>query len=125
MTIAQISPRILEVRILAGDFAGQLKLIPRIKITSTNDELPFIVTRVQFPLRLSFSITVNKSQGQSLSVVGVDLRHAVFTHGQLYVALSRVTTVRGLCVLLPPPGSAEEVEAGPTITNIVYSEVLL
>ena len=123
LTVSRISPRIIEARILSGDLAGELRLIPRIKLTSTEGELPFVVSRLQFPVRLSFAITVNKSQGQSLSVVGVDLRHPVFTHGQLYVAMSRVTTVAGLSVLLPPgsglPGTAR------TARNIVYPEVLL
>jgi hypothetical protein len=122
LTVTRISRRILEARILDGEFRGQLRLLPRIKLTSTDGELPFIVTRTQFPVRLSFAITVNKSQGQSLAVVGVDLRHAVFTHGQLYVALSRVTTLDGLCLLLPEP---PEGESGRTVRNIVFSEVLL
>ena len=63
-------------------------------------------------------MTVNKSQGQSFNFVGVNLHIPVFTHGQLYVALSRVTDIRGLSLLLPEGGDA-------TITNIIYPEVLL
>ena len=121
LIIIYISYRCLEARILSGEFAGQLRLLSRIKLSSTEGELPFLLTRTQFPIRLSFAITVNKSQGQSLSVVSMDLRHAVFTHGQLYVAMSRVTTVIGLFLLLPPlcPSTAG------TVANIVYPEVLL
>ncbi|KAI8533766.1 hypothetical protein RHMOL_Rhmol10G0034600 [Rhododendron molle] len=36
-------------------------------------------------------MTINKSQGISVKFVGVDLRIPVFSHGQLYVALSRCT----------------------------------
>jgi ATP-dependent DNA helicase PIF1 len=122
LTVTRISPCIVEARILDGEFGGQLRLLPHIKLTSTDGELPFILTCTQFPVRLSFAITVNKSQGQSLAAVGVDLRHAVFTHGQLYVALSRVTTLSGLCLLLPVP---LEGECGQYIRNIVFSEVLL
>jgi hypothetical protein len=123
LTVTRTSPRILEARIMTGEFAGQLRLIPRIKLTSTEGELPFIVSRLQFPVRLSFAITVNKSQGQSLSVVGVDLRHPVFSHGQLYVAISRVTTLAGLHVLLPSASS--DPVTTRTVRNIVYPEVLL
>jgi hypothetical protein len=120
LVVVRISRFCIMVRIITGEFAGQLRLLSRIKLTSTDGELPFIVTRFQFPIRLSFAMTVNKSQGQSLSVVGVDLRHPVFTHGQLYVAMSRVTTAAGLSILLPQSSPLSR-----TVTNIVYPEVLL
>jgi len=63
-------------------------------------------------------MTVNKLQGQSLQHVGVDLRTGAFAHSQLYVTLSRVTSVDGLTVL------QSETESTRT-TNIVYPEVLL
>jgi hypothetical protein len=46
--------------------------------------------RVQFPLKLSYAMTINKSQGQTLRRVVVDLEHQPFTHGQAYVAIGRV-----------------------------------
>ena len=118
MVVTHIGRRCIEARILGGRFHDQLRLIPRIKLTSTEGELPYILTRLQFPLRLCFAMTVNKSQGQSFNHVGVDLRIPAFTHGQLYVALSRVTDLSNLSILLPP-------NADPTTENIVYPEVLL
>ena len=96
-------------------------MLPRIPLSSTEGDLPFILSRKQFPIRLSFAITINKAQGQSLDMVGVDLRNPVFTHGQLYVALSRATNVDNMMILLPetPQGQAL------TVTNIVNPEVLL
>ena len=84
---------------MGGEFNGETRLIPRILLNTTEDELPWIISRKQFPIRLCFAMTVNKSQGQSLDTVGVDLRAPPFTHGQLYVALSRVTDVSRLCVV--------------------------
>src|ERR1700748_1582422 len=58
------------------------------------------------------------SQGQSMKHVGIDLRVAPFTHGQLYVALSCCTSKSRIKVLLPPPAENKTV-------NIVYTDVLL
>ena len=44
--------------------------------------------RRQFPIRLSFAMTMNKAQGQNIDNLGVHLPQPVFSHGQLYVALS-------------------------------------
>ena len=63
-------------------------------------------------------MTVNKSQGQSLDLVGIDLRTSSFSQGQLYVALSRVTDVSRLALLF----KEEEVEK---TENVVFPEVLL
>ena len=43
---------------------------------------------------------INKSQGQSLNNVGIYLENEIFIHGQLYVALSQVTTPKGLYILI-------------------------
>ena len=126
LAILRISPQILKARILLGKFASQLRLILQIKLTSTDSKLLFIVTQVQFSLRLSFTITINKSQSQLLSIAGVDLRYFVFTHGQLYVIISRVTTITGLCVLLLAISSISfTIEASCNVINIIYSKVLL
>ncbi|KAG5520645.1 hypothetical protein RHGRI_033280 [Rhododendron griersonianum] len=77
-----------------------------------------IIERRQFPVRLAYAMTINKSQGQSVKFVGIDLRIPVFSHGQLYVALSRCTSFDRISVLL----SKDEMN---TTTNIVYPEVLL
>ena len=62
-------------------------------------------------------MTINKAQGQSVRNVGIDLREPVFTHGQLYVALSRVTSSRRVKILLPPSNTECRVH------NVVYPEI--
>ncbi|KAG5531642.1 hypothetical protein RHGRI_026310 [Rhododendron griersonianum] len=52
-----------------------------------------MVVRHQFLVRLAYAMTINKSQGQSVKFVGVDLRTPVFSHGQLYVAFIKVQRV--------------------------------
>jgi len=118
MRVLGIRRTCLQVAIMGGKFNGKICLLPRIKLTTTDDDLPFILQRTQFPVRLCFAMTVNKSQGQSLEQVGVDLRTSAFTHGQLYVALSRVTSLHGL-TLLSCDNTPNHTE------NIVYPEVLL
>ena len=115
LCVTRLGRRCIQARILGGDFDGQEWLIPRIELQSSPDEHAFIVRRTQFPVRLCFAMTINKAQGQSFDVVGVDLRLPVFSHGQLYVALSRVTNVHNIAVL----------SQGERVTNIVWPEVLL
>jgi ATP-dependent DNA helicase PIF1 len=65
-------------------------------------------------------MTINKCQGRTLHRVGVYLKEPVFTHGQLYLAVSRVNNEDGLRVV-----SEDDATERPSITkNIVYSEVL-
>jgi hypothetical protein len=116
--LTQASERVLEVRILGGDHAGKLAFIPRITLSTSNNDLPFELHRRQFPVRLAFAMTVNKSQGQSVKNIGLDLRRSVFTHGQLYVALSRCTSSLRIKVLI----ESKEIFSTP---NIVFPEVLL
>lgn len=65
-------------------------------------------------------MTINKSQGQTLDMVGVYLLKPVFTHGQLYVAVSRVTSRRGLKILI----ENEDGSCGSKTRNIVYKDIL-
>ena len=65
-------------------------IVPRIIMTSDSGDYPFELRRRQFPVRVAFAMTVNKSQGQTLKRVGVYLPQPIFAHGALYVALSRV-----------------------------------
>ena len=70
-------------------------------------------------------MTINKSQGQSLGRVGIYLNPEVFSHGQLYVALSRTTDPKELW--LTDDGVSEDSDGRGLISgrikNIVYDEV--
>ncbi|KAJ7648418.1 hypothetical protein B0H17DRAFT_959054 [Mycena rosella] len=118
-----MSDRVLECRLVGGDHDGETVLIPRISLTPSNTtEFAFKFCRRQFPLCLAFALTINnlnKSQGQSVKFVGLDLRVPVFSHSQLYVALSRATSGQRIKVLLPDSALAFET------VNVVYPEVLL
>ena len=89
LKVLAMSRNLLKVRILNGSHSGSEAFIPRIDLIPTNEILPFKLRRRQFPVRLAFAMTINKSQGQSLQHVGIYLSAPVFAHGQLYVAYSR------------------------------------
>ncbi|KAJ5562712.1 hypothetical protein N7535_002843 [Penicillium sp. DV-2018c] len=106
----------ITARIIAGDFKGAEHTMPLVPLETTEGQLSFTLHCVQFPIRLCFAMTINKSQGQSLKRVGVDLRVPAFSHGQLYVALSRVTDVGNLSVL--------HIEGSDAMENVVFPEVV-
>ncbi len=82
--------RLLEVEILSGDRRGELHYLPRIVQSIKNVKLPFTLSRIQYPMQPCFAMTVHKSQGQTLDVVGIYFPRNTWAHGLLYVAVSRV-----------------------------------
>ena len=119
LQVISLGKRVLEAEIISGSNIGGRTFIPRISLIPTDKRLPFKLQRRQFPLAVCFAMTINKSQGQSLSRVGLFLKEPVFTHGQLYVALSRVTRRDDLkVVILDSNGNLST-----TTSNVVYKEV--
>lgn len=90
--VTKITIHVLQVQV----FNGNTVMILRIKLISTDLELPFNLHRLQFPVTLPFTMTINKAQGQSFTTVGIDLCNKVFSPGQLYVALSRGRNVNSV-----------------------------
>ncbi|KAG6629755.1 hypothetical protein CIPAW_14G107300 [Carya illinoinensis] len=114
---------VIDAKIAVGHHSGKRVFIPRIPFLPNVDEnsgFPF--KRTQLPIRLSFAMTINKSQGQTLDFVGIYLPQPVFSHGQLYVALSRAKTASTVRILIRPV-STERSEKNGT-KNIVYTELL-
>ncbi|XP_047978732.1 uncharacterized protein LOC125220620 [Salvia hispanica] len=120
LIITRLGDYVLEARVLGGHNIGHRVLIPRMSLIPSDPRLPFRFQRRQFPLAVSYAMTINKSQGQSLSHVGLFLKKPVFSHGQLYVAISRVTSREGLKILVC--GDENDSRSDSTL-NVVYKEV--
>ncbi|XP_043474431.1 uncharacterized protein LOC122506366 [Leptopilina heterotoma] len=113
LRVRSLHRHIIEAEILTGCASGEIVFISRIPIIPSN--YPFEFRRLQFPISLCFAMTINKSQGQTLAMAGLDVSGSeCFSHGQLYVASSRVRSSRCLFIYAP---------TGQT-RNIVYSEIL-
>ncbi|GFT55797.1 ATP-dependent DNA helicase [Trichonephila clavipes] len=90
---------ILEATILIGKFQGEVVLLPRIPMIHSDSPTPF--KRLKFPILLAFAMTINKSQGQTMKICGLNLEIPCFSHGQLYVACSTVGKPSNLFVYTP------------------------
>ena len=55
----------------------------------------------QYPVRLAWAVTIHKSQGMTFNRAVIDIGSGTFSHGQLYVALSRCTSIEGLVLKKP------------------------
>ncbi|KAF8095209.1 hypothetical protein N665_0339s0078 [Sinapis alba] len=103
MLLTRVGDRIIEVEIMTGTKVGEQLLIPRIQLSPLDTQHPFTFCRRKYPLRLCYAMTINK----------------MFTHGQLYVALSRVTSPEGFKILEDSADSSGDTG----VTNIVYKEI--
>ena len=112
---------LLECTIAGGEHNGRIVLIPRIFLRPKDRDFPFEWSRRQFPVKVAFAMTINKSQGQTLRNVGIWLNDGCFAHGQLYVCISRVGSPSCLKFAIR---SVEGYPANAT-SNVVFREVLI
>ncbi|XP_075197596.1 ATP-dependent DNA helicase PIF6-like [Anomaloglossus baeobatrachus] len=112
LLIKNLFPHVIEATILTGCAKGEDVFIPTIPLIPS--DFPFDFKRLQFPVRLAFAMSINKARGQSLKVAGINLQSPCFSHGQLYVACSRVGTAKNLFIFAPE---------GKT-KNVVYQKAL-
>jgi len=119
LIITKMGKFVLEAEVISGSNIGEKVFIPSLLLTPSDNRIPFKFKRRQFPLSVSFAMTINKSQGESLKNVGVYIPSPVFSHGQLHVAISRVTSRDGLRILI----NDEDGHDTDVTSNVVYREV--
>jgi ATP-dependent DNA helicase PIF1 len=119
LVVTRLAEKVIEAIVMTGSNIGDIVYIPRICLTTKDPKWPFTLYRRQFPIRISYAMTINKSQGQTLTSVGVYLKTPVFTHGQFYVAVSRVTSKKALRILIENADGT----CGSETRNIVFSEI--
>lgn len=93
--------------------------IPRIDSHFQPRSFNFVVHRKQIPLALCYATSFNGCQGLTVLKLCLDLRRAVFSHGQLYSAVTRVPNSESVLIL------KEDAYESKETTNIVWEELLL
>ena len=121
LIVRDLQSKVIDAEIITGTHIGKRVFIPRITLSPSENNLPFTLKRLQFPVRLAFSMTINRSQGQTLTKMGLYLPQPVFSHGQLYVALSRIISYQCIKVLIIPYDNYHQTNC--QTKNIVYSEI--
>uniref|UniRef100_A0A0L8GQB3 DNA helicase Pif1-like 2B domain-containing protein n=1 Tax=Octopus bimaculoides TaxID=37653 RepID=A0A0L8GQB3_OCTBM len=81
MNVHRLHEHYVEASLVTGSNRGRTVLIPRIKLSPSDANIPFTLNRLQFPLRLAYSMTINKAQGQTFEKVEMHLPQPVFFHG--------------------------------------------
>lgn len=117
LQILELKENLLRCFILGGEKNGSEVYIHRVTLI-TEKEFPVPLKRHQFPIRLAFAATFIKGQGATYKKIGIDWSRPSFSHGQTYVALSRVGSWKQIKIKLSEDNKECITE------NIVWKEIL-
>ena len=123
LTLEKLKPK--------GD-KDDILVLPRIPMSSNSGTLPFVLNRLQFPVKPAFAVTVNRSQSQTFTgKVGILIPKSLWSHGQLYVCFSRSGDPNKIYVFSDQQEFQQLIEEGhlqPNQTyarNVVFNEVIV
>ena len=119
LIITNMHEHIIEAEIINGPGQGKIIAIPRITFIEPLQKEGTTLRRKQYPIKHAYALTIDKSQGQSLERVGVDLETECFAHGQLYTGVSRAKYPNAISIYIPSTQESYKTK------NIVWKEVLL
>ena len=105
----------------------QRAFIPRMQLSAEMDGFPFMLCRLQFPVRVGYAMTGNRGQGQTIERLGLYLPNPFFAHGQLYVAFSRIRNKSNIKVLMRDTASQGRMTLNQRhffTKNVVFRELL-
>ncbi|XP_026432467.1 ATP-dependent DNA helicase PIF1-like [Papaver somniferum] len=124
LIIKEFFPNCIDVVIISGNYIGTRVFIHKMSLEPPeNLNIPYKFKRKQFAICLCFFFTVNKAQGQTIENTGIFFPEHVFSHGQLYVALSRGVSSSNTKVLVAKGTIAKK--KGTYMKNVMYKEVFL
>ncbi|XP_065671757.1 ATP-dependent DNA helicase PIF1-like [Hydra vulgaris] len=124
MKVCALQNSYIDAELLTGVSGGKRVFVPRIQLAPSDSNLTFVLKRRQFPVRLAYSMTINKSQGQTFDRVGVYLNKPCFSHGQLYVACSRTRAFNSLFFKTDKHTIQGMVGEKCYTNNVIFSNVL-
>ena len=115
--VQNLLPHVIDASAISGSNVWAKLFIPRIWLATKDATLQIEMKHKQFPVKLVYSLTAKKAQGQTLEQVGIFIGGEFFSHGQLYVALSRVGSISSVKILFKAENKFH-------VKNVVYKEVI-
>jgi ATP-dependent DNA helicase PIF1 len=117
---------VLEKLDCKDDDRNKTLILPRIPTRYGGQSFPFELTRLQFPIKIAFALTINRAQGQSAKRCGILLPKNIWTHGQIYVAFSRCGNPDNIFVWAEQSQFEEYGldKSKKYVKNVVYREVI-
>ena len=123
LIITELHDHVIKCKVMSNP--SQIVHLPRMILSPSSQHISFEFKRRQFPISLAFAMTINKSQGQTLRYTSIYLPAPVFEHGQLYVAVSRVTCQKNLRIFLENDAKQGFINGEWITRNVVHTCLLV